>query len=864
MKNAAWTSQNTHLSLIALFLLVVSSSAFAASDWRASVKESNGLIAITKGGGNAVTSSFVFFGKGYSWAEQENNFKIISPGQYTLTGSNKSLDYDFKANISRATDRQIRWDFELDARSSLKNVVGGGISFQFDLNGYSQELGEPEILADKSGWSWGKGSNRIEMRFKPKLPDIHFEPGNKRDLRAYFFSENISPGKVRYTATLSLPENIPAMPTISERFGPENIQEWPRDIMDWKTSPVDLSFLNERERPAGKHGFLKAKGDQLVFEDGTQVRFWGTNLSAYALFHTPKDMAKVHAKRLSAFGFNLVRIHHHDSLWVEPNIFGEKSLNNSKNIDPKAIEKIDWWIKCLKDEGIYVWLDLHVGRQMKSGDGIDAFAEISNGKTAELKGYNYVNASIQQAMRKFNTDYLSHVNPYTNTPYTNEPAIVTILITNENDITNHFGNSLLPSRNVDWHSDIYMSEGRKFARKNNLSVDKTWRSWEHGPSKLFLNDLEQKFNQAMISHLKSLGVRVPIVTTNTWGDNPLSSLPALTSGDMIDAHAYQDFGVLEKNPLVTPNLIHWAAAAQIVGKPTSVTEWNAEPFPTADRHVLPLYVASQASFQGWDAMLQFGYSGISLRDEGRPSNYDSYIDPSIMATMPASALVYRRGDVKESLTTYVLDLGDHVLFNKNVSPKNSAFIRTAPEIGKLAIAMPSVKELPWLKKSSIPANTKIVSDPNVSLMDAGSTESRSDTGEVIRNWDKGVLTINTPQTQAVAGWIGGESFSLPDVDVFISTRNATVAVQSLDNKPINQSRKLVISLAARSIPKTEYELPFRSEPVEGQLKIKAPKGLKLFRHLVDQKKEVPVMYKNGQYLITLEKSLGTYWLSLAE
>ena len=54
-------------------------------------------------------------------------------------------------------------------------------------------------------------------------------------------------------------------------------------------------------------------------------------------------------------------------------------------------------------------------------------------------------------------------------------------------------------------------------------------------------------------------------------------------------------------------------------------------------------------------------------------------------------------------------------------------------------------------------------------------------------------------------------------------------VQSLDNVSIHQSKNIFISLAARSIPKTSNHLPYLSEPVEGAISIKAPKGLKLFR-----------------------------------
>ena len=98
------------------------------------------------------------------------------------------------------------------------------------------------------------------------------------------------------------------------------------------------------------------------------------------------------------------------SPWVNPNVFGDKSPD-TKTLSDAMLERLDWWIKCLKDEGIYVFLDLHVQRHFKPGDGIDDFDEISKGKpTADLKGFNYVNASIQEAMQRFNAAYVTHVN----------------------------------------------------------------------------------------------------------------------------------------------------------------------------------------------------------------------------------------------------------------------------------------------------------------------------------------------------------------------------------------------------------------------------------------------------------------------
>jgi len=173
--------------------------------------------------------------------------------------------------------------------------------------------------------------------------------------------------------------------------------------------------------------------------------------------------------------------------------------------------------------------------------------------------------------------------------------------------------------------------------------------------------------------------------------------------------------------------------------------------------------------------------------------------------------------------------------------------------------------LPWLQKSTIPTAAKVFKDKRTSLIPDDATEVISDTGELKRNWDKGNLIINTANTQAVMGWIGGEEFNLNDVNITAITRNATIAVQSIDGMPINKSKNIMISLAARSLPEAEGQLPFLSEPIEGKLLIKALKGLKLFKRDINQKKqEVPISYKNGQYVITLDKSLGTYWLFLTQ
>ena len=856
---------STFVRSISLAAYLLSNATFAAS-WTASVDEREGLPAISRGGTRVLSSAFVFWGKNWDWAGQQTEFRIVAPFDYSIVGKNRALDFDLTSRIRKSSSQQLAWEFDLNARSAASNVIGGGIAFKLDVATFGPELGEPELLPGNRGWAWGRaGGNRVEMRFDPPMASVDFERGRKSEVRAFFYKGEVPQGQRRYVATLSVSGDMAIGPTAVERFGLEDHTAWPADILDWRTSPVDLSFLNAPEKPAGKRGFLKVVKDKLIFEDGTPVRFWGTNLTAHALFGTTRENVKRQARRLSELGFNLVRLHHHDSPWVNPNIFGDQNSQDTQTLSPAMLEKLDWWIKCLKDEGIYIWLDLHVQRNLKPGDRIDGFDEIAAGKPlADLRGYNYVNPSIQHAMKRFNEAYVNRGNLYTGIRYKDDPAIVAMLITNENDVTQHFGNRLLPDKNVPRHNALYKSQADSFAAANGLARDRTWRSWEHGPSKLFLNDLERRFSAEMIAYLRAQGVKVPIVTTSTWGYNPLSSLPALTAGNIVDVHSYGGIGELERNPVYAANLMHWIAAAQVAGKPLSVTEWNVEAFPAPDRHSVPLYLAASASHQGWDALMQYAYSQVPLDARGSASNWNAFNDPALVATLPAAALLFRRGDVREASSIYAFSPGKEQLFNQSISPKDAIALRTAAEKGKLVIALPPTPELPWLEKSAIPAGAKVIADPHQSLIHGDAAETVSDTGELRRNWEQGIYAIDAPRTQAAMGWIGGKKISLADVDISAITRNATVAVQSLDENPISKSGAILISLGARAVPKSTKQLPFYSEPVEGQLTIRAPKGLKLYseNRPAAMRRDIPAPYKDGRYLIDLDRSLGTNWLVL--
>ena len=225
------------------------------------------------------------------------------------------------------------------------------------------------------------------------------------------------------------------------------------------------------------------------------------------------------------------------------------------------------------------------------------FDEIEKKYHGMVWGFNYVNPEVMALMREFQDQYLNHKNSYTRLAYKEDPAVLGVLITNENDLTEHMGNRLLKENGGPIHYQIFMRESDKFAQQSGLPAEKTWRTWEPGPSKIFLNELEHRFNRTMIDDLRKLGLRTTIATTNYWGNSSLYSLPALTDGNMIDIHSYGGGECLNSNPRYQSSYLSWIGAAQVEGKPLSVSEWSV-PYPETDRFTSPLLVASIAACKG--------------------------------------------------------------------------------------------------------------------------------------------------------------------------------------------------------------------------------------------------------------------------
>ena len=569
------------------------------SDWTVGV-EPDSTLRIYHKGSLVIDMANIYCGPNWKWATPSFKCLTADGKQYSVAGESVLLKLKVSGKIAFTASNVVEMDYQITASEDVPMASGSGWQWNFKLDSPSlgHRLSAPELLPNETGWTLTTAPGQaITLRFREPIAKVYYEMNRKEAVRTFFLWNGVRTGSHVFHATLKLPEGASHALSHNEHYGNPDTSSWFKNALGWDTSPVDLSFLNRDDRPAGRHGLAKANADDLVFEDGTPARFWAlTWPQALCSPRLDKMFPVKHTAWLSLATTSC------ELCTLMPRGRSPISLSIMvgeirRHLEPKSVDSLDWWIKCLKDEGIYVWLDMVYTRTLTQNDGVTAgFDEIKR-NNGHFFGFNYFNQDIQRLMREFQHQYLSHVNPYTRLAYKDDPAVMAVLITNENDLTAHFGNLMLPDKNNPVHNALFTRDYKAFARKHELAENRVWQTWLPGPSKLYLNDVEHQFNQTMIQDLRNLGVKAPIATTHYWGGESLFSLPSLTDGDVIDVHTYGTSEAMSANPRYNSNYLAWITAAHVYGDPLTITEWNV-PYPEVDRFTGPLYLASIATLQG--------------------------------------------------------------------------------------------------------------------------------------------------------------------------------------------------------------------------------------------------------------------------
>ena len=349
---------------------------------------------------------------------------------------------------------------------------------------------------------------------------------------------------------------------------------WVPFTLAWDDNvPVDLSFVFEHERPAGKHGFLAVLGDRFCFEDGTEARFWGTNFNSGANFppHAYSDMV---ARRLGKFGVNIMRTHQMDSEWATPNIFTAnraRPKDNTRAFDPLSIDRLDYLIHALASEGVYTYLDLLTYRQFLAGDAVDAFENLPQA----AKPYLYFDRRLIDLQKEYNEALWCHTNPYNGLAFKDDPAIALTELVNEADLFTHAAvlepyRSRLETRYRGWLDEAGLAQPQ--GRLDFKTPDAVMAR--------FFVDVMRDYNREMSTHLRKIGVKIPITGTN-WSTR-LGVTAAQAEMDFNDSHVYWNYpwsdpvGAVTSKAMVASAENDYAVLSMMrsVDRPFFVSEWD--------------------------------------------------------------------------------------------------------------------------------------------------------------------------------------------------------------------------------------------------------------------------------------------------
>ena len=217
----------------------------------------------------------------------------------------------------------------------------------------------------------------------------------------------------------------PTTTAVSDTFFPF-VLPWNDGVTGTAT---DLSFLNAK--PAGKNGRIEARNGHFYEQKtGRRVRFFGTNLVTSAAFPAKTDADAI-AARLAKLGVNIVRFHHLQNDWDLPNGTIWKRDKMQLELDPAALDRMDFFISRLRAHGIYINLNLQTTRKPIPEQGLPA-------SSSQLKDYGKKADKYYERLIVLQQEYakalLDRTNPYTKLKYKDDPALMVIEINNVNSL----------------------------------------------------------------------------------------------------------------------------------------------------------------------------------------------------------------------------------------------------------------------------------------------------------------------------------------------------------------------------------------------------------------------------------------------
>ena len=606
-------------------------------------------------------------------------------------------------------------------------------------------------------------------------------------------------------------------------------------VLPWDDSTVGATNLSHwNHQPAGKFGYIQTKPDGHLYAGNQRLRFLGVNMVFDANLPAKADAPKI-AARLAKFGINVVRFHHLDRFEFPRGLL-KGGTDNSRELDPQALERLDYFIAQLKQQGIYTNLNLLTLRQFTQEDDLPTEIEQLQGKINHLLGFFYEPALALQ--KEYARKLLNHRNPYTQLSYTEDPCIAFVEIINENGLLNYWFDSRRKPQLQELpevFAEVLTRQWNNWLRKKYLTSENLLATWSKIEGSLedntirlisfegfkdlpesvrrdwlrFLYDTELNYYRQMKDYLKNdLGVKALLIGTTCAS----STMTIQQELDVIDNHVYWDNPKFRSGQWnwtgldwSISNLSHvntnpggrlrWLAMYRVAGKPYSVTEFN-HAAPNVFAGEAPLYLAAHAALQDWDAIYLFAYEHGANWDNQRIMGLNISQHPTKMVNLPIAAAIFRREDLRPAQQLLLASLS---------RDKELELIDQKGGKWNLANGFRLGLKGDDIVRHRLAINIDSLEKDNPSLNSDVTQPFVSDTGELV--WDntqaeKAVMILNTPRTKSVFGMTAQRSFNLDDFSIEVGSTldgGATVSLTLLEGESFDHPKRGLLVATGRAI-----------------------------------------------------------------
>ena len=634
-----------------------------------------------------------------------------------------------------------------------------------------------------------------------------------------------------HVVAITLTDTTPYFPRIKENemYNPDTSDwypyEYPKNFEETEGTAMDASFL--LEAPAGKHGFVKAEGEDLVFEDGTKIKFWGANIGSTQLYPSHEN-AEYLAMILAQRGINLVRMHMHDSPDSIHSLFGwMDSVSTTSQIDKGQLDKFHYLLYCFKKRGMYVFFDTCASRQPMANDSIEDVGKLNYG----LKNAVFYDDHLQELQKEMTELIMGSYNPYTQLRLCEDPVFAFVNFNNESSIFNDkfssdYYRSIITEKYNAWLKERYPTraelekawEGQ--LKENESQSDGTVRIMGDGErgsisGRRYIDNIEflavtnDKYIEKMTEHYRSMGGKQLISAGTVWGANVMSYIKSNEKSDVQDYHQYFLHPTIGGSGLTNGytlpsepdswttqsnnGLLSTFGRMKLKGMPFTISEWNTcEPSPYLSE--TDIIMAAYSAMHNWNPM-QFAITGpvltVEFRDSDEPfrmkNPFTGVDSPQCFDTLPAASIAFRA--VTEASEGYYTPMQGDDFYNS----ANQSYTRNDKLylIGKTGVSDRNLDNTQTGGENLVLAaerDAKINNKPYVSL-----------TGEISMDTQNGIFRLNTPKSQSAAGFISGTEIELDDIIINSSTTHSTIILSSLSkDEDIYETDRLLFTASARA------------------------------------------------------------------